>query len=300
MKYSILDGKLVEGGGGQVSVSVGGYRPGQPPEDPGAIPARIFASAFQHKSSHFESHESFDLICYESVEVLKPEEVTAPICIFLESDHMHFYCPDEAVVTGVFREMIDAEVSGLTSGGLLACFLGHRLAGDRAKLEEVETSLNALEEEVLTGDGNSRYNRRFMVLRKHLVRVKRYYEQLGDLFEDLSANENSLFDKRALKQFALLDGKAERLLQKTIGLLEYVSDIRNAYQAETDLRLNKTMQVLTIITVVVLPLTLIAGWYGMNLNMPEYSLPFAYPAVLILSAAVIAACVWYFKKHKWF
>lgn len=300
MTYSILDGKLIEGDAGQVSVFVGGYSPANPPEDPGAIPPRVFASAFGHKSSHFESHESFDLICYESVDLLKPEPVTSPVCIFMERDHMHFYAEDVAVVTDAFGEIMASEPGGLTTGVLLSCFLGQRLSGDREKLEEMESSLNALEDEVLTGESGSNYNRRFMVLRRHLVRVKRYYEQLTDLFEDLSVNENGLFDKRALKQFALLDGRSARLMQKVIGMLDYVSDIRNAHQAETDLRLNKTMQVLTIITVVVLPLTLIAGWYGMNLNMPEYSLPFAYPAVLILSAAVIVACIWYFKKHKWF
>ena len=298
--YSILDGKLIEGDGGQVSVSVGTYSPSSPPEDPGAIPARVFASAFTHSSSHFESHESFDLICCEPVDILKPEAVTSPVCIFMECDHMHFYAENEAVVTDAFGEMMASELSGLTPGTLLSCFLSQRLGGDREKLEEMESSLNALEGEVLTGGTSDRYNRRFMVLRRHLVRIKRYYEQLTDLFEDLSVNENGLFDKRALKQFALLDGRSERLMQKVIGMLDYVSDIRNAYQAETDLRLNKTMQVLTIITVIVLPLTLIAGWYGMNLNMPEYDLPFAYPAVLILSAAVIIACIWYFKRHKWF
>lgn len=300
MVYSILDGKLTEGDGGQVRVTVEPYVPNRPPEDPGAIPARIFASAFTHGSSHFESHESFDLICCEWVDLLNPRADVPPICVFLERDHMHFYAPDPAPVADLFRAMMDAEETPLTSGGLLCAFLGHRLSGDRGKLEEMENSLNALEEEVLTGEPGDECNRRFMVLRRHLVRMKRHYEQLGDLFEDLSANENGLFDRHALRQVALLDGHTQRLLQKVLGLLDYVSDIRNAYQAETDLRLNKTMQVLTIITVIVLPLTLIAGWYGMNLNMPEYAFPHTYPVVLALSAALIAACIWYFKRHKWF
>lgn len=300
MNYAILDGKLIQGHAGQVAVTVGSYDPKHPPENPGEISARIFKAAFGHKSSHFESHENFDLICYEPVDILAPERESAPICIFMENDRMHFYCPDAAVVTEVFQKLMENDISGLTPGGLLYCFLSQRLSGDRERLETLETSLNALEEEILTGTSTENYNRRFMALRKHLVHVKRYYEQLADLFEELSDNENGIFDKRALKHLSLLDGKAGRLCQKTEHLLDYVSGLRDAYQAETDLRLNKTMQVLTIITVIVLPLTLIAGWYGMNLSMPEYQFPFAYPAVLILSAAVIVACIWYFKKHKWF
>ncbi len=300
MNYSILDGRLIAGSGGQVAVTVGPYSPQNPPKDPGEIPPRIFSSAFGHKSSHFESHEQFDLICYEPVDILAPERVEAPICIFMEADHMHFYCPDEALVDESFRLLIDSDFTGLTSGGLLYCFLNQQVSGDRERLEALEGDLNALENEVLTGVSGENYNRRFVALRKRLVRVKRYYEQLTDLLEELSGNENGLFDKRSLKHISLLRGKVGRLCQKAENLLDYISGIRDAYQAETDLRLNKTMQVLTIITVIVLPLTLIAGWYGMNLSMPEYRLPFAYPAVIILSVAIVVACIWYFKKHKWF
>ena len=80
--------------------------------------------------------------------------------------------------------------------------------------------------------------------------------------------------------------------------MDYVAEIRSAYQAEVDLSLNKTMKVLTVISVIVLPLSLIAGWYGMNFTMPEYNSPFGYPAVIVLSVLVLAASVIYFKKHK--
>lgn len=60
------------------------------------------------------------------------------------------------------------------------------------------------------------------------------------------------------------------------------------------------MKVFTVITAVFLPLTLIVGWYGMNLMMPEFEWAGSYPMVILLSIAVIVFCIAYFKKHKWF
>jgi magnesium transporter len=50
-----------------------------------------------------------------------------------------------------------------------------------------------------------------------------------------------------------------------------------------------------------MPLTFIAGVYGMNFHViPELSLPYGYPAVLILMAIIAGAMLIYFKKNGWF
>ena len=60
------------------------------------------------------------------------------------------------------------------------------------------------------------------------------------------------------------------------------------------------MKVFTVITAIFLPLTLIAGWYGMNLSMPEYSWAWGYPVVIAVSILIVIAEILYFKRHKWF
>ena len=80
--------------------------------------------------------------------------------------------------------------------------------------------------------------------------------------------------------------------------MDYISEIRSAYQAEVELSLNKTMKVLTVISVVVLPLTLIVGWYGMNFDMPEYNSPHGYPVMVGLSILSVTISILYFRKHN--
>lgn len=113
-------------------------------------------------------------------------------------------------------------------------------------------------------------------------------------------NENKLFDHQSLKLLRILSGKVDRLYNNVLSLIEYVAQIREAYQAEVDINLNTTMKLFTVITIIFFPLSLIAGWYGMNFNMPEYQSLYGYPMVIILSAGVIIVSVIYFKRNHWF
>ena len=59
------------------------------------------------------------------------------------------------------------------------------------------------------------------------------------------------------------------------------------------------MQFLTVVTTVFMPLTLITGWYGMNFHsMPELDAPWAYPAVILVSLAILLAEVLFFSKEE--
>ena len=65
-------------------------------------------------------------------------------------------------------------------------------------------------------------------------------------------------------------------------------------------RTNQIMRVLTIIATVFIPLTFIAGVYGMNFRyMPELALPWAYPVVLGLMAGIALGMVAYFRRRRW-
>ena len=59
------------------------------------------------------------------------------------------------------------------------------------------------------------------------------------------------------------------------------------------------MKTLTVVTTIFLPLSLIAGWYGMNFsNMPELHWAGGYPMVILLSLLIVTGCVILFKKKR--
>jgi len=86
-----------------------------------------------------------------------------------------------------------------------------------------------------------------------------------------------------------------------------VSGMLDIYLSSLSHHLNEVMKVLTIIATIFMPLTFIAGIYGMNFNiqssrfnMPELNWPFGYLSALSLMAIVAFGMVMYFKNKKWF
>jgi magnesium transporter len=87
---------------------------------------------------------------------------------------------------------------------------------------------------------------------------------------------------------------------------EMCSDLRDYYLATVSNRTNEIMKVLTVIATVFMPLTFIAGLYGMNFspdhspwNMPELRWYLGYPFALALMSAVTAGMLWYFRRKGW-
>ena len=90
-----------------------------------------------------------------------------------------------------------------------------------------------------------------------------------------------------------------RLREESQLLREYCTQIQSLFQSEIDIRQNRIMQILTIVTTIFLPLTLLAGWYGMNFSgMPELHWKYGYPAIILVSVAVVVLSLWVCKKKK--
>lgn len=95
--------------------------------------------------------------------------------------------------------------------------------------------------------------------------------------------------------------KAQRLLTMTEQEKEYSLQLREMHQTQVDMRQNQIMKILTIVTTVFLPLSLIAGWYGMNFqNMPELTAEHGYLVICIVSVVCVLVELWIFKRKKWF
>ena len=137
-------------------------------------------------------------------------------------------------------------------------------------------------------------------IRGDLLDLRLHYEQLIDLGQELEENENGFFREENLRFFRLFTERVMRLQEVARGQREYVSQLRDLMQTQLDVKQNRIMTLLTVITSIFLPLTLIAGWYGMNFRyMPELEWRYSYPVVIAVSVLIVAVCLVWFKKKKW-
>ncbi len=173
------------------------------------------------------------------------------------------------------------------------------IAQDLSLLENTEKRINAIEEAILRGEVET-YPQELNDIRGDLLDLRVHYEQLIDLGQELEENENGFFQEENLRYFRLFTERVMRLQDMVTGQREYVVQLRDLIQVQMDVRQNRIMTVLTVITSIFLPLTLIAGWYGMNFRyMPELDWKLGYPAVILLSIIIVVVSIRWFKKKKW-
>lgn len=178
-------------------------------------------------------------------------------------------------------------------------FLEQIVARDQIILERVDKELDTIESNILDGEENDP-SQRVSRIRSDLRDMRIHYEQLLDLGQELEENENDFFNENNTRYFHLFTQRISRLHDLTSSLREYSIQIRDLYQSQLDIRQNRIMALLTIITSIFMPLTLIAGWYGMNFKyMPELEYKWAYPAVIAVSIVIVIVSLIFFKKKKW-
>ena len=178
-------------------------------------------------------------------------------------------------------------------------FLEQIVARDQIILERVDKELDTIESNILDGEEKDP-SQRVSRVRSDLRDLRIHYEQLLDLGQELEENENDFFNEDNTRYFHLFTQRVSRLHDLTASLREYSIQIRDLYQSQLDIKQNRTMALLTIITSIFMPLTLIAGWYGMNFRyMPELEYKWAYPAVIVVSIVIVIVSLVFFKKKKW-
>ncbi|MBQ6019745.1 MAG: magnesium transporter CorA [Clostridia bacterium] len=178
-------------------------------------------------------------------------------------------------------------------------FLNNIINGDLALMEKYEKELEAIEQELLNGEDKKSLTR-LNEIRGDVLDLRTHYEQLIDMGEVLEENENGFFTAENVRYFRLFTNRVERHKDIAAAMRDYTVQIRDLYQSQLDIKQNHIMTILTVVTTIFMPLTLIVGWYGMNFRyMPELNWKIGYPLVILVSAVIAVGGLIYFKKKKW-
>ena len=134
-----------------------------------------------------------------------------------------------------------------------------------------------------------------------MIERKEIYEKVKtQLSYEFNCSPDDFFKDENIRFFRLFSNRVSRLLDIVNSLLDYTAQIRDTNEARLDVKQNRIMTVLTVVTTIFMPLTLIVGWYGMNFKyMPELDQVWGYPAVIIVSVVIVIASLIFFKLKKW-
>ncbi len=178
-------------------------------------------------------------------------------------------------------------------------FLEQIVHNDMRMMEKEEEELGLIEKAILDGVDKAPL-KHLNEIRGNIRKLRIHYEQLIDLSQELEENENNFFKEENLRYFHMFTNRMARLHDMAASLRDYTVQLGDLYQSQIDLKQNHIMTLLTVVTAIFMPLTLIVGWYGMNFkNMPELDSPLGYPIVIGVSVVIVVVCLIFFKKKNW-
>ena len=258
----------------------------------------------ENRVPEFESLQDESIFSFQYLHGVDSDKASERIIVSLRDNDIVFLCRTaktrEALILMTEEGLgpAPADASLANPDKILQLFLSEMIRRDFEYLEDLEDRITETENGlILTGDENART--KIIEYRKELRRLKKYVEALDRILQGLYENENNLMTDDMQKHFKILNQKMERVLTEVQNLHEYVSQLREAYQAQIDIEQNNLMKVFTIVATIFMPLTLLVGWYGMNLKMPEFESDIAYPIVAVASVLVFVGGMVYFKRKKW-
>ncbi len=262
--------------------------------------AKVLKYIDENLTESFESFEHFDLVAFDWYDVQGESTDDFKMLIYLDEEDLFLFHEGKAAgekAESVFGQLTKEE--NPDNERILYLFFTKLLKGDMNYLDNLEAEISDDESRILSGK-KSEYLSRITAWRQELLRLKKYYEQLNSIFDEMVVNDNGLLSRDGSRRMTILRNRTDRYLSLVESLQESVTQLREAYQSQLAIEQNELMKIFTIVTVIFLPLSLLAGWYGMNFtNMPELKWQYGYPAAIVVSALIVLLLIWKFKRKKW-
>ena len=224
--------------------------------------------------------------------------------------HISFFVGQRFIVTRhgitspsinrIWRLVEDGKVS-LGKGTVHVCYRIVRTIIDRYTpiILNLEERMDELEEEMYDNPSD-RLLAELVAYSSKLKKLRRIFGYQATVIANLRNTDSDLFTEANEHEFNDLHEQMDRLFSLTSLLQELAIDQIEGYISMSSHRLNKIMKVLTITAVIFLPLTLLAGIYGMNFaNMPELQSKEGYYIVISAMIGIAATLLALFRYLKW-
>ena len=166
--------------------------------------------------------------------------------------------------------------------------------------EHLSDSAEKLEERILSGGGGSGCLQEIQHLKRQLILCSKSVKPLREAIAYLLKDAYPFVQKSTKRYFRDVYEHLVQLTDTISAQRDLLSNIMDLYLSESSNRMNQVMQILTIISTIFIPLTFIAGVYGMNFtNMPELHWKYGYLMVWTVMLAMIVFMVMFFKRKGW-
>lgn len=234
--------------------------------------------------------EEFD-IRYEQISLLllnnfvftfkeKPDEIFAPILNRLNNGKSHI------------RDL---------GADFLAYVIMDTVVDEYFALQDTFDELIETIEDELLSNPSAQTLTTIQKIKRELIFLRRTVSPLRELLAAIQRSDSALIQERTKRYFGDIYDHAIRIIEAMESYRDLIAGMLEIYLSSVSNKMNETMKVLTVFASIFIPLTFIAGVYGMNFEyMPELKWKWGYPALWAVFIAVSVFLLKFFKKKNWF
>lgn len=166
-------------------------------------------------------------------------------------------------------------------------------------MEKIGDKVEAIEEEIINEPKRESlielYN-----LKREVIYLRKQVWPVRDMINNLLRSESPFITANTQLFFRDLQDHSTRIIDTVETYRDLLSGIMDIYLSTNSNKMNEVMKVLTIMSSIFIPVTFIAGVYGMNFDfMPELRSPYGYAGIWVVMLGVMGGMVVYFRKKKW-
>jgi magnesium transporter len=165
--------------------------------------------------------------------------------------------------------------------------------------DRYQERLDGLEDESFRTDVSATLLSELADLRRDLLELRRLATAQRDLLRPMISGEYDFVSSSLSQQFNHVQDHLSQVIDTVNSLRELLGGVYQNYHSALTNRTNETMKVLTIYAGILLPLTLIAGIYGMNLPLPGADKPWSFWLVMGIMGGITVVLYAHFRRRRW-
>ena len=167
-------------------------------------------------------------------------------------------------------------------------------------MDEIEEVIEDIEDQILTSPDHT-VKEQIHHLKKELLLVRKSISPLREAISRFSKSELSVIEEGTTIFIRDLYDHTIQIMDVVENYRDILNGLQDLHLSEISFKMNQVMQVLTIITTIFVPLSFLAGLYGMNFEyIPELHFKYGYFVLLGVMLLILISSLLYFKKKKWF
>lgn len=235
----------------------------------------------------------------------KKQIETSELDIFIGQNFVITLHNDNPIINKVFQDCkkkkkIKEDYMGNGSGYFLYMIIDDLFEAGFPLIDDLSKQVNELEREVFDEERSRDRLKEILLMKKDVINFRRIIMPQRAIIAQLEHKNKKFLPENLDIYFDDIVDKIERIWNNLENLQELLSSLQDTNESLISHNTNNVIKILTIFSVIMLPLTFITGFYGMNIQtLPYAHSAFSLPIITAILVGIVVIMISYFRYRKW-